>query len=543
MLEERYLGGESTHRSMLVGGSNRPRKMGLITVGILGVFVISQFQLPGLAMTVLAGAVVFLLTIQTRRGSILHRFRNKRRWKERTKDGTLLFRRVSTRPESLTEMSKTADRAAMKDITRTWNTYRDFPDGVDGFGWLQKEPGRPGIAYHEPVGEAPWLTVVWSVEGQIRGLDGDDRLQAAMEAWGVFISRYGSMNRLPSRVQVLTRVLPWDSAPHYAWIGERLPNDNEAIEDLLAESYVDVMRQVASIGLVQRHFVVMRWPINAHFNSEAAKYGPGYEGWRKLMDIEIAAVSSSLAQARLGDTMVLSAPRVAGVLRHLQLPCWPVDNLANLDVDEPWVDSVDEWSAVWNIGDGPDGEQHLWAHRTAEIPVDALATGGRTVAWIAPLLGQLSDRVVRTVSFQVEIRHASDARSQARTDATQDSANLISQQRKGQMTDDQTEAGLAAAQQRLADLRPGSGIHGAGWAAHVTVSAPNEDGLRNAVRAITDAAHSCGVEHLEWLDTQQGAAAAATWPLARGMKPIPESMTSMLRSQLAGRASTREMSS
>ena len=105
------------------------------------------------------------------------------------------------------------------------------------------------------------------------------------------------------------------------------------------------------------------------------------------------------------------------------------------------------------------------------------------------------------------------------------------------LTREELTVGLSAARARLEDLRPGSGHHGAGWAGHLTVSAPSREELVDATTKITEAAGNAGIAALEWLDTQQAAAAACTWPLARGMQPIGKSAGSRLRGVLAGSGS------
>lgn len=552
MLEERYVGGETAHRSFL-GTQNKSRKIGLLITGVVGSILIMMLQMMGLLITLLAGALVFVSTIGTRRGTLLHRWQTNRRWKNRIKDGTVEFRPVAERPHDLEERIRQADKNQRKELGREWNKYRDFPDGVDGIAWLQDDLDKPGIAYHEPTGESQWLSVVWAVEGQVRGLDGDDKLQHAMDAWGSFLARYGATTRLPSRVQIMTRVVPWDPAAHSAWIGEQIPEFEEladgshareaAVYSLLEESYAEVIERVAEIGLVPRHYLVMRWDINSHFQSEARKFAPGYEGWKTLMASEIHATHSALRSARLGIVQALNARRVAAVLRHLQLPDWPIDHLGgDLDVDSPWITSVDHWAATWNIGPAPSGETQVWGHRTAVIPADAMSTSPRNVSWIAPLLSQLSEPILRTVSFQIEIRPASQARLKARQDATADAASIIGDSGKGKLIDDHAEMSLSAASQRLSDLKPGTGVHGALWAGHITISGRNIEELRSATRAITDAAHSAGIERLDWCDTFHAAAAASTWPVARGVASGGQSLTDHLSDVLAGRGKEQEMS-
>jgi len=144
---------------------------------------------------------------------------------------------------------------------------------------------------------------------------------------------------------------------------------------------------------------------------------------------------------------------------------------------------------------------------------------------------------VRTVSLQIEVVPAADARRAARSDVTTDLADLEGQREKGVLTSEELAAGLVAARSRLEDLRPGSGHHGAGWTGHVTISARNRADLIDATAKITEGAGNAGIASLEWFDGQQAAAQACTWPLARGMRPVNRSSSTVVRSLLAGAGS------
>jgi hypothetical protein len=249
---------------------------------------------------------------------------------------------------------------------------------------------------------------------------------------------------------------------------------------------------------------------------------------------EIASVRSNLITAKLGSVTALSAGQLAAVLRHMQMPSWPIDQVGDVDVAAPWVPSHDELSATITTGPGPDGQLEQWWHRTALIPIEAMETGPRRSLWLAPLLSKMPHQIVRTLSLQTEVVPATDARRAARTDVTTDLADLEAQREKGVLTSEELTAGLLAARSRLDDLRPGSGHHGAGWAGHLTISARSRAELIDATAKITEAAGNAGISSLDWMDTQHAAAAACTWPIARGMRPLDRSTVSTLRGLLAG---------
>jgi len=536
----RVLGGEGGRRGFFGGTHSKARTGGLIVVAVAGAVAVILFQVVGLILTVLAAAVVFLLTIRTHRGSLLLRVQRGRGWRERQRTGTDEFKPVGTRPEGLDPTVGT--KAERKATARQWAAYRDWPDGVEGMHWLQRGRGEPGIAWHTPTGEDGYLSVAFEVEGQIRGVESDGFLDAAAAAYGSLLAGYGSALSLPHRVQSLTRVVPVDSAFHEAWVWQQLDDDTETTPAALVASYDEVVGLVSRAGLMQRHYMVLRWPLTPQFMAAAARRGPAQAGWRALMAAEIQMVRSHLRTAKLGQVDAVSAAQLAAVLRHMQHPSWPIDQAADVDVDAPWLDSRDELSATVITGPGPDGRQEQWWHRTAVLPIEALETGSRTSLWVAPLLSRMPHPIVRTLSLQTEVVPAADARHAARTDVTTDLADLDAQREKGVLTNEELEAGLIAARGRLADLAPGSGHHGAGWVGHLTISARTRAELVDACAKTTEAAGNAGISALDWCDTQQAAAAACTWPVARGMRPIGKTTASTLRAVLAGSGSKEAIS-
>ena len=536
-MQTRVLGGEGGRRGFFGGTYGRSRVIGLSVVGIAGSFATILLQGPGLAATVVAVAVVYAVTIRTRRGTPWARWRAGRRWRERQRLGTTTFIPVQQRPEAVDPTR--VRRRERKAVTKQWRTYRDWPDGAEGMHWLQKEVGKPGIAWHAPTGEDAYLSVCFAVEGQVRGIESDRYLDEAARLWGQALARLGSGSSLANRAQSITRVLPVDTARHEAWVWQHLDEDNASSE--LITSYDEVVQLLSTSGLMQRHYVVIRWPLTPAFTAAAARRGPAQQGWRALMATEIDSMTTLLRRAKLGvrpeDVSALSATGLAAVLRHMQNPSWPIDQGADLDVDAPWMASVDELSATKTTSPGPDGTTQQWWHRTALLPVEAFETGPRTSLWTAPLLSQLTYPIVRTLSLQDEVVPATAARPAAKTDVTTDLADIEAQKEKGVLTDAETEERLAAARARLVDLRPGSGHHGAGWAGHLTISAQTREDLVEATSRITEAAGNAGIEYLEWLDGVQAGAAASTWPLARGMAAVNRGATSVLREVFAGSGS------
>lgn len=537
-MQERYLGGEHGRRGFFGAKHTRARVVGMSAVVLVGAFAVVALQLRGVIGTAVAAVVVWVGTIRTHRGSVFTRVADRRRWRERTRRGTVAFAPVAQRPTWVEPASMparvglpTAGRARRAQAAREWARWRDWPDGVEGMHWLQRGPGQPGILWHTPTGEDGYLSVVFGVEGQVRGIESDQFVGGCAEAFGRMLARYGSKSSLVRRVQPLTRVMPMDTAPHEAWIVERL--DPTAPEEFV-DSYDAVLRLTAASGPVERHFVTVRWPLTSEFMTAASRRGPYQQGWVELMAAEIASVRSHLIEARMGEVRPLSAAQVAAVLRHMQCPTWPLDQIGDVDIDNPWFACEDEWSAAVTSGLGPNGTHEEWWHRTALIPIDGVETGPRTPLWVRQLLSGWRSPVIRTFAVQIEVVPAVDARWAARSDLTSDLADIEAQAAKGMLVDEERKVTLTAARQRQADLAPGSGHHGIGWCGHLSVSARSRDELVQDIAHITEAAGNAGIADLDWLDTLQGPAMACTWPVARGMRPVGTTPASRVRGVLAG---------
>jgi len=229
---------------------------------------------------------------------------------------------------------------------------------------------------------------------------------------------------------------------------------------------------------------------------------------------------------------------MGAVLRHLQHPGWPIDRASDVNVIPGyglpgcWLPSHDEWSWTEVVSPSPDPfipelllEASSWRHRTARIPTSAMEVRELDGLWLSPLLTGLDEPIVRTLAVHIQFIPGREAKVTARKDATADQADLIGQEKKGRIVDDETELALSAANRRANDLRDGSGHHGANWVAYLQVSTPDEDALAHVSGVIEEAADQAGITRLDWLDTMQSAAHATTWPLGRGITPPTRSRT------------------
>jgi len=548
-----FLGGESAHRGFF--GARVPRER---VIGILVVVGIAMFLTPLLGWWVIAVALVLvagiiLATIDTHRGSLLERRRRRQRWKERRRAMTdrfvpydadrwgLLTTALEQTRKPASKAERRANQEARADWMRELAAMRAVPDGADGMAWLQAARGLPGIAWHGPVGEDSYLSVAFSLGGQLRGLEAPEAVHAAAEGFARFLASRAPENSLLRQVQPLTRVLPADSALQEWWL---MNNLDETAPPEAMRSYEEVLIETGRSAMVQRHYIVGRWPITPTFVATAARYGEGRDGWRALMAAEIESVVEGLEAARMGPVEPLTARGTAAVIRHMQNPSRPVDYQAGLTPMDLGEASHDEFSAHVVEGIDPEtGQAVQWWHRTAAIRAENMAVAPRTPLWLVDALVGRELDVVRTVSFHVELVPAAEAKQAAKVDIVRDMADHLSETANGKIGDDETSVRVTAAQRRRSDLAPGSHHHGVYWIGFVTVTASSREELARATRRFAEVCETnLGIERLDWLDSYQSSASGSTWPIARGLAPHKASFSANAMNMLAGRGEKEAIS-
>lgn len=542
----RTLGGEAGHRGLFAMAS-RGRAWGIVITVSIGMMLTPYLKLGAILGTLAVVGLIVLLTAGTHNGSILERRRRRQRWKQRQKAGTDHFipydeSRWELLTTALTETAKKkrgesrADRRKVFEARGDWHrelvAMRPNPDGADGMGWLQSTPGMPGIAWHGPAGETPYLSVAFSVLGQLRGMESSRTVVDGADAWSLFLAARSTPSSLARTFQPLTRILPADTALQEFWVLNNL--DPDAPADAV-ESYAQVLQRTGADAMVQRHFIVVRWPITPDFVAFAKKFGEDRDGWRALMDREIQSITRGLDEARFGNPEALTARGVTAAIRHMQNPARPLDYVADLTPASTGERSHDEYSAHIVEGVDPDsGEQVIWYHRTAAIRGQHLAVAERGPLWLLDLLTGEKLRMTRTVSFQIEGVPAGEARAQATRDYVSDQAQKIGNE--GKLDDDGVDTRASAAARRRNDLAHGSAHHGANWIGYLTITAESIEDLAAASRELAEVcSDSAGIEKLEWLDSYQSAASGTTWPIARGMAPTKPTFSARAMRALAGR--------
>lgn len=531
----RHLGGESGHRSFFGGQHSKGRVVALVLAFLAGIILTPLIGWPGLLIGGSLAGATLLVTARTHRGSVLERHRRKRRWRSRVQSGTDAYVPFGEEVWGLAHLTleRATGRKARWHARRDIATIRSMPDGADGMGWLQMGVGLPGIAWHSPLGEDPYLSVVFGVSGQLHGIESTSVMRQAAEAWGLFLAQRAVASDLVGGVQTLTRVLPSDTALQEFWVLSGL--DPEAPADAIS-SYDEVLRLTGADAMVQRHYIVVRWPLTTAFRDQALKHGPERAGWRELMAREIDATVRGLVDARMGEVEVLTARQVAAVIGHQQDPARPLDYVADVEPGRFGVASHDEFSAHVTETVLATGELVEWWHRTAKITAENLATAPREQLWVLDLLVGRDLPFIRSISFHLHLIPAVEAKAAARRDLVRDAAEIISKRQDGQVDTDESTLALTAARRRSRDLIAGSHHHGANWVGYITITARSRDELTRASRQLEDTCSSgLGIERLDWMDSYQAAAAGTTWPIGRGITANDSSLSARLYRRLAGR--------
>lgn len=536
------LGGESRHRAFFGGQGSRSRTLLLGAVVVAALVGTPLVGWPALAGGLVAAGLTVAATTRTHTGTVLERRTKRSRWRARRRLGTDRF--VPYEPTTwadLQQQTTQGPRAARRLAVQGLAAMRANPDGCDGMGWLQSGPKEPGIAWHAPIGEGEYLSVAFCVSGQISGIESASVLARAAEAWGQFLASRAAASSLVEGVQTLTRVLPPDSARQQLWAHLTL---DPAAPLAAQESYAEVIERAGGGAMVQRHYVVVRWPVTGRFLDAAAHRGRGRDGWRALMAEEIEATVRGLEEARMGAVAPLTARQTAALILHQQNPTRPVDVVRGVHPAALGLASHDEFSAhVVEASDYSTGEPGQWWHRTAVIHAEAMAAGERTQLWALDLLVGRDLDFLRSIAFHLRLVPAGEAKAAARRDLTRDLADEISDRQHGRLANDTTTAAKSAARRRAEDLAAGSRHHGVEWIGAVTVSARTREGLARACRLLHETcSQDLGIEHLDWQDSYQGAASGMTWPIGRGLRPAAAPLSAHVYERLAGRTEKEAIS-
>ncbi|MFJ2087507.1 hypothetical protein ACIOBK_33620 [Micromonospora chokoriensis] len=499
------IGGEIRPRGLL--GGARSRTGNIVVSCCLGVgllFALTVSGLPGLAIGATIFGAGYLLTRQSHTTGrspgaelVLRGW-----WAVRRRRGeTTLVPLHLARPRPAP-----TDRASRRETRRWARSVRDEAPGMEGAQWLSR-PGETAVLLHHNPGEPAYLSVAMEVDGQPPGLRAGIDYDRAAAAYGYLLARLARDDGLISGVQSITRIMPTDSAAHERWAADHLDPQAPA---RLSRSYAELVRMAAGSTEMVRHYLVLRLPVSVALTRAAEAYGGGETGWARLAVAQAQWVATLARRAELRNPRLLTTHRLAALLRHLQSPGYPLDQTADVTTGS-WLRPQQALRDAAVVDDE-------WWHRVAAIPASAVSPEPVHTRWIAPLLYGITWPVIRTISLHVAVQPAAQARKQARADVTIDRGIRDAAIRHGAVDDGTHAVQLSSSAQRLADLQPGSGIHGARWAGYLSVTAASHDDLQRACTALADAAGECGIGHLDWLDMRHDIALPTTWPVWRGLE-------------------------
>ncbi|MCL3863029.1 SCO6880 family protein [Actinotalea sp. K2] len=374
-------------------------------------------------------------------------------------------------------------------------------------GTVQVAGGALAVVRHSNPGRTHFLTAALEMRGEPTGQERDHDFGRAYEGWGAFCATLAGDASFVRGLQQVSRVVPYDTADHSMWVGRHVPPGTSA---LLTDSYVELLDTAAAMTEQHRTWLVLRLPVTPRFALEARRLGAGAQGELALARREVVAAMHRAAGYGI-DLRPLDEARLGAVLRSLQDPDHPIDMVAGMDWARGWL--------AWDARDRRDlvvtGTERSWHTRTAVITARQVQAGHLAPNFLSPLVSGVSPSVVRTLSVMIDLVPAHAARAKAKSDVTLDIGRAREAAR--QVSDGSAEQQLTASQQRLADLRVGTGYHGANWSMTVTLCTADLEELDAATRQIEAAAEASHITGLRWLDGWQEAGLAAGLPLARGM--------------------------
>lgn len=353
-------------------------------------------------------------------------------------------------------------------------------------------------------GSPSFYTVIFEVEGMEESTTEDE----PYISWGQVQARAAERTSAVTHIQSLARSVPIDMTDHLLWLADYISPD---APDSILRSYQDLSESVREHAEMHRSYVVVRLDSSAALARATVAAGNGTEGTyaaviresKSLMDIAVQL--GAIRKYRPLDSSLAKA-----LIRHLQNPGFDIDDTNA--VDNPWLPYNRRDSKVGiRFGDGP-------LTRVGYIPRDGFESAVLSVHTLRRLVSGIYPPVPHTISWVNALSDAKQARQKAKRHVTSDRAKKSERTKKGIVSDGTDEVLENASQQRLLDLKPGTGHHGADWAAYISYSANSVDQLLEIANTIESVANGAGVKNIEWLDQRRDLALSAVLPLGRGIR-------------------------
>ncbi len=515
------IGGEVGGRGLFGGKRTPPEWAGLGVAVLVTVMVllsagpISVLSLLGAAAVLLTGVVLTTPNKFSGDRSLGALFAEARHRKHRRRKGTVNFTPVKDRPQTRRVKApksrrEEADEHGMIDVPlRHRNNAPLMVGNVRHF--VYDSPEGPMVIFrHQGKIKKPYYTVTLETLGTSSGIREEHREDAGHIAHGLMLSRLARRQHLVSHVQSLARAVPVDSADHLLWIHRRIP---AGVPKVLLTSYGELCDLVQSRAEQHRSYETFRIPVSEKLSRKARALGPGDLGYGKAIYQE---VRSAMSQAEMMGSVQAFRPlgpeNMAALLRHLQDPGFDIDDTTGADLMDCWqhLDGASSPHSVIVNGS--------WHTRTGYVPATAFSPEAIPVQALKAVISGIQPAVVHSVSVVIELQDARAARGKARSHAAMDRARGKQVAKSGVVTDGSEEVLLNASHQRLLDLKPGSGHHGAAYGLYISYSVEHEDEILGTADIIEAAAADAGIEQIDWLDQRNDLALITTMPFTRGIR-------------------------
>ena len=507
------VGGEVQSRGLFGGNRTAPEWIGLSTaIGAgLVITVTGGIQIVPLilaAVLVLAGVILTTPNKFSGHRSLGALYVEVRHRQARARNQSLVYVPVKDRPQ--TRMIKAgkkdrerADAHGMIEVPVRYKDNAPLMVGTVRHFTIDTPEGPMVIFRHQGKVKKPYYTATMEVIGSSSGIREEHRQESGHVARGQYLARLARRQSLVTHIQTLARAVPMDSADHLLWVNRRIA----------LESYGDLCETTRSRSEQHRTYETFRIPGSAALYRRAEAYGAGDEGIGQAIYQEIR---SAMAQASMMGSITGSRPlgpaAMAALLRHLQDPDFDIDDHDGADLMDCWQHLDGAASPVSLVVNGH------WHIRTGYVPASAFSPAPVPVEALEAIISGIQPAVVHSVSMVMELQDARSARSRARTDAAMDRATGNKVAKSGVVTDGTEEVLMGASHQRLVDLKPGSGHHGAAYGLYICFAVEDASEILSTTDVVEAAASDAGIEFIDWLDHRNDLALITTMPFTRGIR-------------------------
>jgi type IV secretory pathway TrbD component len=379
---------------------------------------------------------------------------------------------------------------------------------VDFLGVTTAERG-PELAI---VRRPQYVSTVLEVAGGGDGLLPTRETNAFGLRFGRFLATLARPEIPVDQIDLSTRVTTTSPANYEKWLADHAsPHSSQA---QLADLY-NLAGNVAADGEEYRTFMTVCMPITA---LGAAARRAGGEGLEGIAEAAFETTRQVVLEAKRSGLRVrhgLTQRQLAGLIRHLYVPDMPIDAIGDLASPRQAFVPYTAYDRYLET-QSPSGVD--WYHATATVPRDGWPLREVGVRWLEALVTDITPSTIRTVTTQHRLVPKSVMRTKAALALTLDEADLLKQEKRGQVSTGEREAQKAGSSQLLNDLLH-AGAAGDQVTLRVTVSAPSPVDLDEARDRLTSAAlANADFSRIKWLDGRHHHGHLLTLPLGRGVK-------------------------